>query len=124
MPGVFKEWTVLPHSKLTRVEDDLLTVTGNLPMPMGEFPRRMIVVRLRDGRCTAPGFAPLRFGGRQRRRCGRRLLAVGSPGDAAEEIPLTIPVSDRGTHGVPPNCVPQKFDARPGSEISSPPATG
>lgn len=50
MPGVFKEWTVLPHSKLTRVEDDLLTVTGNLPMPMGEFPRRMTVVRLDDGR--------------------------------------------------------------------------
>jgi hypothetical protein len=50
MPGVFKEWTVLPHSKLARVEDNLLTVTGNLPMPMGEFPRRMTVVRLRDGR--------------------------------------------------------------------------
>lgn len=50
MPGVFKEWTVLPHSKLGRVDDDLLTVTGNLPMPMGEFPRRMTVVRLRDGR--------------------------------------------------------------------------
>jgi hypothetical protein len=50
MSGTFKEWTVLPHSKLTRVDDDLLTVTGNLPMPMGEFPRRMTVVRLRDGR--------------------------------------------------------------------------
>ena len=50
MPGVFKEWTVLPHSKLARVEDNLLTVTGNLPMPMGEFPRRMTVVRLRDAR--------------------------------------------------------------------------
>ena len=50
MPGVFKEWTVLPHSKVTRVEDNLLTVTGNLPMPMGEFPRRMTVVRLRDAR--------------------------------------------------------------------------
>jgi hypothetical protein len=50
MSGTFKAWTVLPHSKLTRVDDDLLTVTGNLPMPMGEFPRRMTVVRLRDGR--------------------------------------------------------------------------
>ena len=50
MPGVFKEWTVLPHGKLTRVEDNVLTVTGNLPMPIGEFPRRMTVVRLRDGR--------------------------------------------------------------------------
>jgi hypothetical protein len=50
MPGTFKEWTVLPHGKLTKMDDDLLTVVGDLPMPMGEFPRRMTVVRLRDGR--------------------------------------------------------------------------
>ena len=50
MPGTFKEWTVLPHGKLTRIDDDLLTVVGNLPMPMGEFPRRMTVVRLQDKR--------------------------------------------------------------------------
>jgi hypothetical protein len=50
MPGTFKEWTVLPHGKLTRIDDDLLTVVGNLPMPMGEFPRRMTVVRLQDRR--------------------------------------------------------------------------
>jgi hypothetical protein len=50
MPGTFKEWTVLPHGKLTKIDDDVLTVVGSLPMPMGEFPRRMTVVRLRDGR--------------------------------------------------------------------------
>ncbi|MEA2698334.1 MAG: hypothetical protein QOI66_2605 [Myxococcales bacterium] len=50
MAGTFKTWTVLPHGKLTRIDDDLLTVVGNLPMPMGEFPRRMTVVRLRDRR--------------------------------------------------------------------------
>ena len=50
MAGTFKEWTVLPHGKVTRIDDDLLTVVGNLPMPMGEFPRRMTVARLRDGR--------------------------------------------------------------------------
>jgi hypothetical protein len=50
MPGIFTEWTVLPHGKLTRLDDDLLTVVGNLPMPLGEFPRRMTVVRLRDQR--------------------------------------------------------------------------
>jgi hypothetical protein len=50
MPGTFKEWTVLPHGKLTPVDDNLLTVVGELPMPAGEFPRRMTVVRLRDGR--------------------------------------------------------------------------
>jgi hypothetical protein len=50
MAGTFKEWTVLPHGKLTRVDDNLLTVVGNLPMPAGEFPRRMTVARLRDSR--------------------------------------------------------------------------
>lgn len=50
MPGTFKEWTVLSHGKLTKLDDSVLTVVGNLPMPMGEFPRRMTVVRLRDGR--------------------------------------------------------------------------
>jgi hypothetical protein len=50
MPKTFKEWTVLPHGKLTRLDDDLLTVVGDLHMPIGEFPRRMTVVRLNDGR--------------------------------------------------------------------------
>ncbi|MES1205077.1 MAG: hypothetical protein ABUS79_03995 [Pseudomonadota bacterium] len=50
MPGIFKEWTVLPHGKVTRLEDNLLTVTGDLPMPIGDFPRRMTVARLGDGR--------------------------------------------------------------------------
>ena len=50
MPKPFKEWTVLPHGKLARLDDNLLSVTGELQMPIGEFPRRMTVVRLRDGR--------------------------------------------------------------------------
>jgi hypothetical protein len=51
MAKPFKEWTVLPHGKLQRVDDGVLSVTGLLPMPaMGEVPRRMTVVRLRDGR--------------------------------------------------------------------------
>jgi hypothetical protein len=50
MAGTFKEWTVLPHGKLTPVGDNLLTVVGELPMPAGDFPRRMTVVRLRDER--------------------------------------------------------------------------
>lgn len=43
-------WTVLPHGKLTLVDDNLLTVQGELHMPIGDFPRRMTVARLRDGR--------------------------------------------------------------------------
>lgn len=49
MPKPFEEWTVLPHGKLTKVDEDVLTVTGTLEMPLGDYPRRMTVVRLRDG---------------------------------------------------------------------------
>jgi hypothetical protein len=45
-----RTWTVLPHGKLTEVDDGLLTVVGSIHMPIGDFPRRMTVVRLRDGR--------------------------------------------------------------------------
>jgi len=50
MPKPFTEWTVLPHGKLTRLDDNLLSVSGDLHMPVGDFPRRMTVVRLHDGR--------------------------------------------------------------------------
>ncbi|MDB4981443.1 MAG: hypothetical protein JWM82_2195 [Myxococcales bacterium] len=50
MAGIFEKWTVLPHGKLTQVGENLLTVVGELPMPAGDFPRRMTVVRLSDGR--------------------------------------------------------------------------
>ena len=50
MPKPFKEWTVLPHGKLTRLDDNLLCVTGDLHMPLGDYPRRMTVVRLYDSR--------------------------------------------------------------------------
>ncbi len=51
MTKPFSEWTVLPHGKLTRLEDNLLSVTGVLHMPpMGDVERRMTVVRLGDGR--------------------------------------------------------------------------
>jgi hypothetical protein len=43
----FEERTILPHGKLTRIEDNLLTVTGLLNMPpRGRVQRRMTVVRL------------------------------------------------------------------------------
>lgn len=51
MAKPFEQWTVLPHGPLHRVDDGLLSVTGRLPMPVGDdFPRRMTVARLRDGR--------------------------------------------------------------------------
>lgn len=50
MTAPFKTWTVLPHGKLTEIDDNMLTVVGELKMPIGEFPRRMTVVRLADKR--------------------------------------------------------------------------
>jgi len=42
-------WTVLPHDDLVAVDDSIMTVVGYLPMPLTRVPRRMTVVRLRDG---------------------------------------------------------------------------
>jgi hypothetical protein len=50
MPRPFTEWKVLPHDKLTAVEDDILTVVGDISMPVANMKRRMTVVRLRDRR--------------------------------------------------------------------------
>jgi hypothetical protein len=46
----FKHWTVQPHGELVPVGEDILTVVGEIHMPIGDFPRRMTVVRLKDRR--------------------------------------------------------------------------
>lgn len=46
MPKTHADWTVLPHGPLKQIDDGILTVTGDIPMPLGNFPRRMTVVRL------------------------------------------------------------------------------
>jgi hypothetical protein len=45
-----EHWTVLPHGKLTELDDGILTIVGRIRMPLMELPRRMTVVRLRDSR--------------------------------------------------------------------------
>ena len=50
MTQPFQQWKVLPHGKLTSVDDNLLTVVGDLHMPLADLPRRMTVARLADGR--------------------------------------------------------------------------
>ena len=50
MPRPFEHWKVLPHGQLTQIDDGMLSVVGELPMPLGQFPRRMTVARLHDGR--------------------------------------------------------------------------
>jgi hypothetical protein len=46
MPKVNEQWTVLPHSRLIEVDQDILTVTGTIRLPMVDLPRRMTVARL------------------------------------------------------------------------------
>lgn len=50
MAAPFKTWTVLPHAPLTTLDDNLLTVVGEIKLPVGAFPRRMTIVRLKDRR--------------------------------------------------------------------------
>ncbi|HEY4222915.1 MAG TPA: hypothetical protein VGO62_16270 [Myxococcota bacterium] len=45
----FRDWTVLPHGNLERVDENILSVTGDLRMPLGDTTRRMTVVRLASG---------------------------------------------------------------------------
>jgi hypothetical protein len=50
MIATFQTWKVLPHGKLTEIDENILTVVGEIPMPIGGLQRRMTVVRLTDGR--------------------------------------------------------------------------
>jgi hypothetical protein len=44
-----RQWKVRPHGKLSEIDQNILTVTGEIHVPM-ELPRRMTVVRLNDSR--------------------------------------------------------------------------
>lgn len=50
MPNFNQEWKVLPHGELKAVDDRLLTVEGDISMPLAKFPRRMTVVGLTRNR--------------------------------------------------------------------------
>lgn len=49
MTKVHDTWTVLPHGRLIHIDDGILTVTGQMPMPLVDLQRRMTIVRLKDG---------------------------------------------------------------------------
>jgi hypothetical protein len=49
MPRFHERWTVLPHGSLTKIDDGILTVTGQIHLPLVDLERRMTVVRLHDG---------------------------------------------------------------------------
>ncbi len=50
MTKPFEQWTVLPHGKLVPIDENILTVVGDIHMPLMDLPRRMTVVRLADAR--------------------------------------------------------------------------
>ena len=50
MTRPFQDWKVLPHGKLSQIDDNMLTVVGEIEMPLMILPRRMTVVRLNDSR--------------------------------------------------------------------------
>lgn len=45
-----QDWKVLPHEPLVRIDEGIMTVVGQIAMPLGNLPRRMTVARLRDSR--------------------------------------------------------------------------
>ena len=49
MTAPFKNWTVLPHGELTQVNERIVTVVGELKMPLLRLPRRMTAVKLTSG---------------------------------------------------------------------------
>lgn len=49
MPGINQTWTVLPHGPLTEIGEGILTVTGQIHLPLVDLERRMTIVRLKDG---------------------------------------------------------------------------
>jgi len=46
MSKILDRWEVMPHGVLEQIDDGLLTIAGDVPMPLGNFPRRMTVVGL------------------------------------------------------------------------------
>ena len=50
MPAILEKWEVQPHEDLVEIDDGILTVAGEIRMPLGNFPRRMTVVRLGGAR--------------------------------------------------------------------------
>jgi hypothetical protein len=66
-------WKVLPHGPLVEVEPGLLTVVGQIPMPLGNFPRRMTVAAL--GRNRTAIFSPIALGDDEM----TRIEALGMP---------------------------------------------
>jgi hypothetical protein len=60
MAKLHDSWKVLPHGPLHEVAPGILTVVGQIPMPLGNFPRRMTVIALGGKRTAIYSPIPLR----------------------------------------------------------------
>ena len=67
------EWKVLPRGRVRRVDERIVTVEGEIPMPLGNFPRRMTVVGLSRNRSAIFSAIALDEAGM------REVEAVGKP---------------------------------------------
>ncbi|RJT41412.1 hypothetical protein D3227_06390 [Mesorhizobium waimense] len=59
MPKFNDKWKVGPHGQLEKLDEGLLTVEGEIRMPLGNFPRRMTVVGLTAQRTAIWSSIPL-----------------------------------------------------------------
>ncbi len=66
-------WEVLPHGSVHEVAPGILTVVGQIPMPLGNFPRRMTVVAI--GRKRSAVFSPIPL----RANSMAEIEAIGTP---------------------------------------------
>ena len=73
MPKFHTEWMVLPHGPVERIDDGILSVEGEIHMPLGRFPRRMTVVALSGSRAAV--FSPVALN----ERAMRDIESLGTP---------------------------------------------
>src|ERR1700735_3396008 len=45
-----RPWTIQPYRPILEVEDNLWTVDGDIRMPGGVIPRKMVLIKFSDGR--------------------------------------------------------------------------
>ena len=73
MPNFNKEWKVLPHGEVIAIDDRIVTVEGDISMPLTKFPRRMTVVGLSRNRSAVFSAMALK------EQAMRRIEEVGKP---------------------------------------------
>jgi hypothetical protein len=73
MAKLHDRWEVLPHGSVHEVAPGILTVVGQIPMPLGNFPRRMTVVAIDRKRSVV--FSPIPL----RENSMAQIEAIGTP---------------------------------------------